>query len=364
MKRVWIGWMVAVSVAVSGCFIIGNQLESTPRGWSTTTPTDVEASRDAATDDEGGGFGKTRTGPRCWVEGEQLTPAYNPNAGLNRPPNTVEKCEVVVVNDDGTTTTEIIEREPETNTYGNMEGPQYDLAMDGAFEGQTIVVLHFYTKENFDFALPTGALTEKGFNVRRWAGAETPLLEDLERELATANQLWIISANDSWLPPAHIEVIRNFFEDGHGVYIWGDNEPFYADANLIANALIGTSMNGNVMGDETVQISGGPGQSGVLANHLLSTGLEFLYEGVTIATINLIPNLQPFLYGSEGNVVSAFYDTDGKRLILDGGFTRLFHKWDTAGTDRYVKNAAAWLANVERFGDAVIAPRLRGGSTP
>jgi hypothetical protein len=55
--------------------------------------------------------------------------------------------------------------------------------------------------------------------------------------------------------------------------------------------------------------------------------------------------------------VSAFYDRGGKRAIFDGGFTRLYRQWDTAGTARYVKNAAAWLANYERFGKDVLARR-------
>ena len=51
------------------------------------------------------------------------------------------------------------------------------------------------------------------------------------------------------------------------------------------------------------------------------------------------------------------YEKDGKRAIFDGGFTRLYNGWETAGTPRYVKNAAAWLANYERFGSAVTASR-------
>lgn len=61
----------------------------------------------------------------------------------------------------------------------------------------------------------------------------------------------------------------------------------------------------------------------------------------------------------EGNIVTSAYEGQGKRLIFDGGFTRLYNGWNTAGTPRYVKNAAAWLQNVERFGDAVTA----GGGT-
>jgi hypothetical protein len=59
--------------------------------------------------------------------------------------------------------------------------------------------------------------------------------------------------------------------------------------------------------------------------------------------------LQPLIYGSEGNLVTAVYEKNGKRAILDGGFTRLYYKWETAGTDRYVKNAAAWLVNMENL---------------
>jgi len=54
------------------------------------------------------------------------------------------------------------------------------------------------------------------------------------------------------------------------------------------------------------------------------------------------------MYGSAGNLVTACYDQNGKRAIIDGGSTRMDPDfWDTAGTARFIKNAAAWLANVE-----------------
>jgi hypothetical protein len=118
-------------------------------------------------------------------------------------------------------------------------------------------------------------------------------------------------------------------------------------------------MLGNVPGDQTVNLSTTPGKHGILPNHLLSTGLHYLYEGVTIATIQPNQALKPLLYGHEDNLVAAFYDAQGRRAILDGGFTRLYYKWDTAGTGRYVKNAAAWLVNVERFGDKVVSANVR-----
>ena len=88
---------------------------------------------------------------------------------------------------------------------------------------------------------------------------------------------------------------------------------------------------------------------GIVPNHPITTGLEFLYEGITIATISINSDLKPLMYSSVGNEVTAYYEKDEKRAILDGGFTRLYYKWDTAGTARFVKNAAAWLANTERF---------------
>lgn len=243
--------------------------------------------------------------------------------------------------------------------FGNAAGNQHDLAVDGAFDGQTVAVLHLYTGEGFDFSLPKKALKQKGFSVYRWIDAPPPAKE-LEAQLKKASQLWIISGAAQQLGEDHLKVIKAFFDSGRGVYIWGDNQPYYADANAVAQALLGTQMTGNVMGDQTVGLQKEPGRVGVLKKHLLTTGLEYLYEGVTIATIENNQALTPLIYGSANNLVAAFYDRNGKRAILDGGFTRLFIKWDTAGTARYVKNSAAWLANVERFGAAVVAEQFRG----
>ena len=242
--------------------------------------------------------------------------------------------------------------------FGNAAGNQNDLAVDGAFEGQTVAVLQFYTMEGFDFSLPKAALKQKGFSVYRWLNAP-PSPEELEKKLKNASQLWIISGDRQLLNEKHLAVIKKFFDSGKGVYIWGDNEPYYADANFVAEGLLGTKMLGNVIGDQTVGLQKTPGHVGVLKKHLLTTGLEYLYEGITIATIQPNQTLTPLIYGSADNLVAAFYDHDGKRAILDGGFTRLYVKWDTAGTARYVKNAAAWLQNVERFGDKVVAQNFQ-----
>ncbi|MER2560786.1 MAG: hypothetical protein ABTQ32_08710 [Myxococcaceae bacterium] len=243
------------------------------------------------------------------------------------------------------------------DSFGNSGGNQHDLAVDGAFDGQTVAVVQLY---DFPFDAARDALKEKGFSVFRWNHAVPPAKE-FEQQLSKACQLWIISSDTRRLSDEHIAVIKRFFDSGKGVYIWGDNQPYYADANAVGQALMGVTMQGDLMGDRVVGLEKSNGQQhvGIRRSHLLSTGLEFLYEGITIATVRKNEVLEPLLYGSAGNLVSGFYDRNGKRAIFDGGFTRLYNKWDTAGTARYVKNSAAWLVNAERFGDAVVSKRVK-----
>ena len=270
---------------------------------------------------------------------------YNVSAGVNAP-RTVARGEDGEVQFDrsGDTVYQAVARDG----YGNAQGTQYDLAAEGAFKGQTILVLHLYTGGGFNFEYPRIALKEKGFSVVRYRN-RPPSPEQLSKDLDSACQLWIISDATSKLNAEHVSMIKTYFDRGYGVYIWGDNQPYYADANKVAQALFGGSMAGDTMGDQPVGIQTDKSSPGIREGHDVTTGLETVYEGVTIATIAEHGDLTPLIYGSDGNLVSAAYEKDGKRAILDGGFTRLYNKWETAGTDRFVKNAAAWLVNVDNY---------------
>ncbi len=278
--------------------------------------------------------------------------AYNRTAGQSAP-----KVQQEVVEFDeksGERVRRVVEREPQKDGFGNAQGSNFDLAVDGAFEGQTVAVIQLY---QFDFEKARAALKQKGFGVYRWSNA-VPEPAELREKLKKASQLWIISGSSRQLTDAHVEVIKEFFDSGKGLYIWGDNTPFHADANVLASALFDSSMKGDYIGSTVVKMKvNDDAKSGLLPNHLLTTGLEHVFEGITIAAITLAGGLNPLIWSSDGNVVTAFYDHGGKRAILDGGFTRLYNSWDTAGTGRYVKNAAAWLVNVERFGDDVVAAK-------
>ena len=282
---------------------------------------------------------------------------YTPSAGVNAPKAPVARS---VRQSDGTLKDEMVLEAVPADHWGNAQGNNNDLAIDGAFEGQTVAVIQLY---NFDFDLVKAALKEKGFGVYRWVG-NVPTPAELEVALAKSSQLWIIADERRHLTDEHLRVIKKFYDEGHGLYIWGDNLPYYADANFVSEALFGTKMLGDLHGDKTVSLMEHAGEPGLKPNHLLTTGLEHIYEGITIATIQPNDELEPLIYGSEGNLVAAYYDKNGRRAIFDGGFTRLYNKWDTAGTARYVKNAASWLVNAERFGDAVINPAVKKTVTP
>eukprot|EP00002_Diphylleia_rotans_P007756 TRINITY_DN17423_c0_g1_i1.p1 TRINITY_DN17423_c0_g1~~TRINITY_DN17423_c0_g1_i1.p1 ORF type:complete len:443 (+),score=101.77 TRINITY_DN17423_c0_g1_i1:116-1444(+) len=245
------------------------------------------------------------------------------------------------------------EIEAPKDRHGNAYGSQYDLAQDGAFQGCKIAVIHLYTS-GFDFQHPENALKQKGFEIIRWS-TNPPTVDVLRDTLRTCSQLWIISTDRTLLQERHLDVIEQFFMSGKGVYIWGDNEPYYGDANAVSLRLLKCTMHGNLPGSRHVGISRHVQRPGILP-HFISTGIERIFEGITIATIQDHPDLSPLIIGSARNIVTSVYDHNGRRAIIDGGFTRLFYNWDDAGTARYVINAASWLANHEFFGEAIFQP--------
>lgn len=240
------------------------------------------------------------------------------------------------------------------DAHGNAEGTQYDLAKDGAFDGKKISILNLVPEEcNLDNT--EKSLREKGFEVQCWScdgGRNVPTPEMMISELKTACQFWLISTQNRHLNDAHIQVIHDFFNSGKGVFIWGDNDPYFQDANPVLQSLLGISMSGNSPGNKVVHECKSGSGAGFL-QHEITTGLEHLFEGVTVATIqDANEKMTPLMRGSAGNLITAYYEHEQKRALVDSAFTRLYCNWDDAGTARFVKNAAAWLVNWERFNKA------------
>ena len=274
---------------------------------------------------------------------------YNAHAGKSAIREEVPVSEVNA--ETGTVETKIeLVKPAESDAYGNLKGNEYDLAKDNAFEGQTVFVLNICGNT---MSYAKAALLEKGFNM---VEARTiPDVKTFAESLKKSCQFWLLSGGGAnQFTEEHMKVLEAYFKSGRGVYIWNDNTPYHVEGNFITERLLNVTMKGEYYGDQVLRFKENDSISGLVPDHLITTGLETVYEGITVSTISdPEQNLTPIMYSSDGNVVTAVYERNGLRMVIDGGFTRLCVKWDAAGTARYVKNAAAWLANVERFGEEV-----------
>ena len=234
--------------------------------------------------------------------------------------------------------------------HGNPQGDQFDLAKDGSMKGFTVVVLN-YCSAYLTIDFTKYCLEKKGFKMIYYTDRNLPGIQELRGLMSDKKtQLWLISGASNAISNDIADVIVDSYKAGRGVYIWGDNDPWFKDANVILQRLYGISMFGDVPGGKNISIQTTQNGPGIIAGHPIGTGIINFYEGVTIATIPCRGTLRPLVYGSAGNIVTAYDDSDRCRLLADGGFTRLYVDTDKAGTERYVVNAAVWLANLERVG--------------
>jgi hypothetical protein len=234
--------------------------------------------------------------------------------------------------------------------FGNPSGSEFDLAQDGAFEGYTVIILGLgASSRKYNLSDPKAALEKKGFTVVEYR--KVPPIDEFRAALSKdKTQLWILADKETCLTEQYYSLIKSYFDNGNGVYFWSEEEPYFQDVNPMLLRLFGASMYGNSRGGKVLGVQTEDGGAGIVANHPITTGIVSFYEGTTISTVNLGTKLQPLVYGSNKKIATAYYDENQRRAIVDGGYTRLYCQWDSAGTDRYVVNAAAWLTNIERFG--------------
>lgn len=230
---------------------------------------------------------------------------------------------------------------------GNPEGSKYDLGKDGAFKEYVIAIYCGYNGEGCTYNHFKEALKQKGFTIVWW-GPDAPPIEEFRATLKKACQLWIISALHQQLTPEHLVEIEAFFNSGRGLMLFSDNDPAFADTNFVSEKLFHVKMSGNVPGQKNLTPRTKDRPIGYI-QHLITTGLDRLYEGYTICFLPEESCLKNIMWGTDGKINIGVFEKDGKRAVLDGGFTKLWDQfWDTVGTERYIKNIAVWLANVER----------------
>ena len=167
--------------------------------------------------------------------------------------------------------------------------------------------------------------------------------------LASYTQLWYLSGDRPTLSGQQVQMIVDYVGSGNGLAIWADNEPYYADANLLARALTESSFSGCLQGEQ-VLVPGLPDTAGRFVEHQLTQGVNNLYEGHTIPTIDPGPGVTILGTSHDGQRCIGCFEREGQRVVLDAGFTKLyslfFHK--SAGLGRYLSNIAFWLARGSR----------------
>jgi hypothetical protein len=89
---------------------------------------------------------------------------------------------------------------------------------------------------------------------------------------------------------------------------------------------------------------------GHFIEHPLTQGVNNLYEGITICTIQPAPGITFLGQSHDGQMCLGCFEREGQRIVLDTGFTKLYREFfqKSAGLGRYLSNIAFWLARGAR----------------
>lgn len=271
----------------------------------------------------------------------------------------------------------------ELDKFGNPVGA-HGLAADGAFRGKRLLVVGHEPVLNSVFAPPNqllALLERKGFEVQIQRQQFDPAW------LRQTDQIWLFCGPSSLLTPDDVRAIEAFVKEGKGLYLIADNAPYTAEANAIGRQLFGVSVEGDYYGTKTIAVrqemdrddsggdkrkSGGstpkkssktdirdklPGLGATIQNsqvshfvqdHALLTGINFIYEGITISHLTPNNQLETVLVASDGQILAGVAKDKRLRVVMDCGFTRYYTNYitETAGTLRYAENVAAFLMGV------------------
>lgn len=254
------------------------------------------------------------------------------------------------------------------DAHQNPMGSQYDLPRDGTMGEHNLVICWF--SEHGTYGKPVEALRSKGFKVVVH-NSQRSTVQQMMVSFLNADVVWLVSG------PKIVEggfdqlvnALESFHRRGGGIFLWTDNDPYFAHANQVLLRLLpgeDICMEGNDRGEQIMKVhTDGHSPGKLTKSHLIMTGLNSLYEGVTVSHLSRLGPLKVLATynngsGYSGKPYCAVADAEvyrkckapnkvGRgRLVIDGGFTKLYDEcWSkTAGTERYVKNASAWLLNM------------------
>ncbi|HSQ57434.1 MAG TPA: hypothetical protein VLM40_17055 [Gemmata sp.] len=299
---------------------------------------------------------------------------------------------------------------PTYDRFGNPIG-QYGLASPGQFRGKKLLFWSGFEGAGRVFFAATNplwqALKDQGFLVTVQFGKFNP------EWLKEIDQLWILSTGkldlpggitpdllelglsmlpasavpsgftaqeyqfvvkatlDCVLSPCHplgegdYRAIVDFVKAGKGLCLLADDEPFTVEANELSRRLFGAGVGGNYIADKVAYVRGHGlkpedvkkfGGQFEVADHPLLTGVNFLFEGITVSHVADSDKLDPALMASDGQTLIAVSKVQGQRVVIDCGFTRYCHGPEprvsyiqkTPGTVRLGENIAAYLAGKDK----------------
>lgn len=263
--------------------------------------------------------------PPTLVKSLSIVQFYNPAAGLHA-----------------------IEGAP-VDKHSNAEGTSYDLGRDKAFTSFSVLIGCFYPVKNMDVVQE--ALQSKGFKTKL-----VDTVKEFIDDIGNHDIAWVIPTKDwdgSCTQAEFADAVYEFQQKGGGLFLWGENDPFYVHTNLVLRKLYGDTavLSGTTPAEKVLSLGDGK-TPGTFGSHLITTGLTNLFEGRTVCFFENIPDqLDSVATSTDGKAVSlasnAKVPAHHGRVVVDCGFTKLFLHWDTAGTPRYVKNACVWLLGLD-----------------
>jgi len=235
--------------------------------------------------------------------------------------------------------------------YGNDPDPTLDLGADGAFSQFKVLFGTFYHSTGVSTLVP--ALKKKGFQVT-CAQSVISFLDQLEK--GEYDVVCFVSAHKKDphnLDERFKELILNAYRNGTGIFMFADNRPFFHHCNLVLPTIGDCTLIGNDHGNQKL-VFGDPKEPGRFdMEHLLFSGINSMYEGVTISFPTERHSLKVLATNTHGHPVICVKDSDEThgRVVVDVGFTKLNCSWEETGQARYIVNACVWLVDLERRGE-------------
>jgi hypothetical protein len=242
--------------------------------------------------------------------------------------------------------------------HGNPQGSSYDFGRDGDYTDCKILIGRPYSDDTTltdeQMQKPINALKVKGFQVDLVKKKEEIISKLKSNEYDVA---WITCINSDQ-GNDFTSALKDFHSDGGSIFLFADNEPWIHPVNELLKEKFGITVAGDYKGEKILKYeANGYLKTGCFGRHNIFTGINNLFEGVTISypvypTEESKSALVTVATASDGNPCIAVYDppseSDEGRLCLDCGFTKLYINWDDAGTSRYIVNTSCWLAEAAK----------------